>query len=228
MKKHLARVLPAVLCVVLIAYGGYFLYQTGFFSALTSPEALEAYIQRFSPYGELVFFLVQLLSVLIPPIPNNMLALAGGVVFGFVKSFALTILSIYLGSLAVFLLARTLGRPFVQMVAPSGSYEKYLNLLRAKHDFFFLLTLFLPYFPDDLFCLLMGLTDIPLRRFMVIVILARPWGILFASTLGSLILTLPIQGIVLLCLLGVGIFLLGLKYGERLEQWLIQRLHKKS
>lgn len=226
-KNSFLRWLLAVLGLALIGGGAWFLYDTGFFSAISSAAAMESYIQRFSPFGELVFFLVQLLSVLIPPIPNNVLALAGSVVFGLVKSFALTILAIYLGSLLVFLLARWLGRPFVQQITRSDGYEKYLNLLRAKHDFFFIMVLLLPWFPDDLFCLLMGLTDIPLRRFLAIVVLTRPWGILFASTLGSVIFTLPVWAIALLLLAGAAVFVLGLKYGERLEEWLIQLVRKK-
>ena len=225
-KKKGMRWLLAALCLGLLAAGGWFLHHTGFFAAVSSAEAMAAYIQQFYPFGEAVFFLVQLLSVLIPPIPNNVLALAGSVVFGLVKSFLLTILAIYLGSLLVFLLSRQLGRPFVQAVTRSNAYEKYLHLLRARHDFFFVMVLLLPWFPDDLFCLCMGLTDIPIRRYMAIVVLARPWGILFASTLGSVILTLPWWAIGLL-LLATGVFLLlGLQYGERLEAWLIGRLHK--
>ena len=214
-------------CLGLLGLCVWFLYRTGFFSALTSAQALEAYIQQFSPFGEAAFFFAQLLSVLIPPIPNNMLALAGGVVFGFFRSFLLTILAIYLGSLLVFLLARKLGRPFVEFVVHSASWEKYLGILRAKHDFFFLLALLLPYFPDDLFCLLMGLTDIPLRRYMVIVILTRPWGLLFASTLGSLVLSLSPLAVIFLVLVGIAVFVLGLKYGVRVEEWLIHLFHRK-
>ena len=214
------------LCLGLLGLGCWFLYRTGFFAALSSTQALEAYIEQFSPFGELAFFLLQLLSVLIPPIPNNMLALAGGVAFGFFRSFLLTILAIYVGSLLMFLLARKLGRPFVELFSHS-SWEKYLGILRARHDFFFLLALLLPYFPDDLLCLLMGLTDIPLRRFLIIVVLARPWGLLFASTLGSLVLTLPLWAIILLFLAGAAVFLFGLKYGVRIEEWLIHRFHRR-
>ncbi len=221
------RWLLAGACLALLAGGGWFLYRTGFFAAMTSAEAMTAYIQQFHPFGEAAFFLVQLLSVLLPPIPNNVLALAGSVVFGLAKSFLLTILAIYLGSLLVFLLARQFGKPFVRALARSDAYEKYLHLLRARHDFFFVMVLLLPWFPDDLFCLCMGLTDIPLRRFMTIVILARPWGILFASTLGSVIMTLPWWAIGLL-LAATGVFLLlGLRYGERLERWLIGKFHKE-
>ena len=58
--------------------------------------------------------------------------------------------------------------------------------------------------------------------------LARPWGILFASSLGSVILTLPLWAVGLLLLAGVGIFLLGLKYGERLEAWLVRLVRRKD
>ena len=87
------RWLLAGACLALLAGGGWFLYRTGFFAAMTSAEAMTAYIQQFHPFGEAAFFLVQLLSVLLPPIPNNVLALAGSVVFGLAKSFLLTILA---------------------------------------------------------------------------------------------------------------------------------------
>ena len=52
------------------------------FSALRSPETLRTYISRFAPYSHLTFFLLQLLSVVLAPIPSNVSALAGGLLFG--------------------------------------------------------------------------------------------------------------------------------------------------
>ena len=62
--------LPLLAAVVLCAGGGLFLWRSGFFQAAASQEALRAYIQQFSPYSHLCFFLVQLLSVVLAPIPT--------------------------------------------------------------------------------------------------------------------------------------------------------------
>jgi len=59
------------------------------------------------------------------------------------------------------------------------------------------------------------------------VVLTRPWGILFASSLGSLLLSLPPLVIAALLLVGILLLFLGLKYGDRLETSLIRLLRKK-
>ncbi len=50
---------------------------------------------------------------------------------------------------------------------------------------FLTLAFLFPFFPDDLLCILAGLSSLSFRCFAVIVLLARPWGLLFASALGG-------------------------------------------
>ena len=101
------------LTVLLLGAGGLFLYRSGFFAACTSIPALRAYIDRSAPYSHLTFFVVQLLSVVLAPIPSNLTAAAGGLLFGTWPAFFLTYGAVMAGSLLVFWLARTLGRDFV-------------------------------------------------------------------------------------------------------------------
>lgn len=63
--------------------------------------------------------------------------------------------------------------------------DKYLELIQRKRDIFLILVFLFPFFPDDLICILAGLTDIPLRRFVVIVLFTRPWGLLVSCALGA-------------------------------------------
>ena len=84
--KWLFLLLTVLLCIG----GGLFLWQSGFFAAAGSQESLRAYIEDFSPYSHLCFFLIQFLSVILAPIPSNISALAGGVLFGTWVSFLLT------------------------------------------------------------------------------------------------------------------------------------------
>ncbi len=46
--------------------------------------------------------------------------------------------------------------------------DKYLEVIRRKRDIFLILVFLFPFFPDDLICILAGLTDIPLHRFFLI------------------------------------------------------------
>lgn len=213
-----------MLTVLLCGGGLWFLYATGFFQAAASIEGVQAYIQNFSPYSHLLFFALQLLSVVIAPIPSNISAAAGGMLFGTWTAFALTAGAVLLGSVLVFLLARRLGRSFADRFVSGKVSQKYLDLIRTKQDVFLLLAFLFPFFPDDLICIMAGLTDIPFHRFLVIAVLTRPWGLLVASAVGGAALSIPPWGMVLLGLAGLALFLVGIKYGDRVEERLLKRL----
>ena len=215
MKQKTIRWLFLLAAVLLCAGGGLFLWRSGFFQAAASQEGLRAYIQQFSPYSHLCFFLVQLLSVVLAPIPSNSTALAGGVLFGTWPSFLMTFAAVALGSLLVFTLARGLGREAVNRLVGRKVSEKYREVIQAKTDVFLVLAFLFPFFPDDLICILAGLTTIPFRRFLVIALLTRPWGLLAASALGGSALSIPLWAMIPLALAG-GSFL---KSGNALRGW---------
>ena len=215
------------LTVLLLAAGGLFLYRSGFFAACTSIPALRAYIDRSAPYSHLTFFVVQLLSVVLAPIPSNLTAAAGGLLFGTWPAFFLTYGAVMAGSLLVFWLARTLGRDFVDRVVSRKLAEKYQKVIREKTTVFLALAFLLPYFPDDMLCIVAGLTPITFGRFALLALFTRPWGLLFASALGGASLSIPLWAMVLIGLAGVMIFVLGMLYGDRLERAVLKRLGKE-
>ena len=76
-------------------------------------------------------------------------------------------------------------------------------------------------------CILAGLTKLSFRRFAVIVLLTRPWGLLFASALGGSTLDLPPWVMVPIGLAGLALFLLGMKYGNQVEETVLRRLKER-
>lgn len=224
--KQYRWVSTLLLALVLLGGGALLLWKTGFFASIGSLQAMREYIDRFAPFSQLVYFLVQLLSVIIAPIPSNITALAGAVLFGMWPAFLLTAAAITLGSLLVFQLARILGQPFVERLVSQKVSDQYLEVIRRKRDIFLILVFLFPFFPDDIICILAGLTDIPFSRFFAIVLLARPWGLLVACALGDSVIRIPLWGMALLGIGGVLIFLLVLKYGDRWEEALLRRFRK--
>lgn len=198
------------------------MWDTGFFQALHSQEALQAYIQSFDAYPYLIFFVLQLLSVIIAPIPSNISAAAGGILFGTWPAFFITIAAVLTGSMTVFLLARNLGKVFAERFVSRHVSEKYLNLINRKATVFLSLIFLLPFFPDDVMCILAGLTKISARRFFFIILLTRPWGLLVASFVGGSAMSLPLWLIILVvCCTGV-IFYFGMRYAEKIEAAVIK------
>ena len=224
MKKKWLAVLLLVL--LLLAGGGALLWRSGLFAAFGSLEAMQAYIARFAPYSHLVFFLIQLLSVILAPIPSNVTALAGGALFGTWPAFLLTWGAVVLGSAAVFAVARKLGRDFVERVVSRSSISRYLDVIQRKQDTFLVLAFLFPFFPDDVLCILAGLTTMPFRRFLLIALVTRPWGLLAASALGGSTLSLPPWAMALLAAAGIGVFLVCMKYGDKWEGKLLEHFKK--
>lgn len=221
------RVLLLLAVVLLCVGGGLFLYHTGFFESASSVEGLRAYIARFAPYSHLWLFVVQFLSVVLAPIPSNITSVAGGLLFGTWPAFFLTYAAVAAGSLLVFALARGLGRDFTDRLVSRKLSEKYQAVLETKAPIFLTLAFLFPFFPDDILCILAGLTRISWKHFLVIVLLTRPWGLLFACALGGSTISLPLWAMVPIGLAGLALFLLGMKYGDRIEAAVLARLQAR-
>ncbi|HIT31578.1 MAG TPA: TVP38/TMEM64 family protein [Candidatus Enterenecus stercoripullorum] len=226
MSERKRTILLWILAVLVLGAIVLALYATGFFDAISSQKKLEAYIQASTPWSHLVFFGVQLASVVLAPIPSNITAAVGGVLFGMLPAFLLTWTAVVLGSLIVFALARVLGQKFASQFVGKKLSEKYLDVIRRKQDVFLLMAFLFPFFPDDLLCILAGLSDISWKRFLALCLLARPWGLLVASAVGGSALDLPIWGMVLIGIAGIAVFVLAMKYGDRVEQAILERLKK--
>ena len=213
-------------CVLLVALA-FFLYKSGLGTGLWNVDALQDFIQSYSPYSELIFFLLQLCSVIIAPIPSNVTALAGGMVFGVWRSFLISVLAITLGSVITFSIARVLGQKRMERFLAKTEHRKYLDLIESKRDVLLVLIFLLPFFPDDLICILAGLTDIPFKRFLLIVLLTRHWGIFVAVVLGNSAGDLPIWALVLVGAAMVALSVLVLKYGDKFKEFVLGKLKKK-
>ena len=226
MESKRGKILLWALTAAILGGGVGALYATGFFEAAGSPKQMGEYIARCAPWSHLVYFGVQLVSVIVAPIPSNITAAAGAYLFGLWPSFLMTWGAVTAGSAVVFLLARALGQEFAGKFVGEKLEEKYLDLIRRKRDVFLALAFLFPFFPDDLLCILAGLTDISFRRFFLLAVLARPWGLLVACMVGSATVAIPLWGMVLLGVGGLALFLLAMKYGDKLEDAVIQRLKR--
>lgn len=223
--KRTAAFAAVLLLFFFLCWG---LWATGFFEVAHSPEGMRNYIQQFAPYSHAVFFLLQLISVIVAPIPSNLTTVAGGLLFGCWTSFFITTLAVILGSVIVFLLSRRLGQSFTQKFVSGKMWERYGEVIRQKRDVFLFLAFLFPFFPDDLLCIMAGLTNISFRRFLTLVLLGRPWGLLVAAAVGGSAVSIPWWGMVLLGAGGLALFLGVLRYGDWAEAWIIEKLNRPA
>ena len=144
---------------VLILYA----YHHGIFRSSTS---LQAFIQEFGKYAVIVFVLLQVIQVIIPILPGGISSVAGMLMFGNGFGLLYSCIGLVIGEAIGFLLVRYYGVAFVQLTRKTKDIKKVL-----------VVTLLLPFAPDDLICLVAGLTKLSFREFMQIVIFLKPWSV---------------------------------------------------
>lgn len=216
--KRLARWALIAVALLALAGAGYALVKSGLLEEINSVEDLRALIGRAGPMAGVAYFLLQMMTVIIAPIPSNVTMMAGALALGFWPAMILGVLAVICGSVIVFLAARALGRNAVQRFLDRGVMERYLPVIEEKRDMFLFLTMLFPFFPDDALCILAGLTTISLRRFVLIMAAARPWGLVFAALLGSGSIQMPVWGWVLLAVPMIAVFILAMRYSRQIEE----------
>ena len=147
-----------------------FMLQAGLKGNFRSVDAFQAYIRGFGLFAPFVFVFIQAFQVVVPVLPGFIGCVAGALLFGSVCGFVYNYVGICAGSIIAFFLAKHFGIPLVQAMFPSKKY----NVL-------FALSILLPLAPDDYLCYFSGLINMSVKKFVLIILLAKPWCILFYS-----------------------------------------------
>ena len=133
--------------------------------------------------GPIIFVFIQILQVVIPIIPGGISTAAGVLIFGPYAGFIYNYIGICIGSIIIFLLGRRYGKPFILYMISDKTYNKYIGWLDNQNRFekLFALAIFLPVAPDDALCLMAGLTNMSVKRYTLIILIAKPLSIFLYS-----------------------------------------------
>ncbi len=159
--------LVAVIGVIAILLLGIWGIRRGFF---TDREQMQTFLQQAGFWAPLIFIFIQIVQCVIPIIPGGVSLLIGVYVFGPWMGFVYNYIGIILGSTAAFYLARIYGKAFVRALVSDKSYNKYVSWLdrnQQKFNIFFVVTMILPGMPDDLICMIAGLSKMRARYFIL-------------------------------------------------------------
>lgn len=181
--KREITVLFSTICVLIVVF---FIkaYIDGKFS---SAETLRAYIAGFGILGPLVLTALQAVQVVVPVLPGFLGCAVGAVLFGCMGGFWCNYIGISAGSIAAFLIAKNYGSGLIRAMFASERYQKWMAWAGNSRSYSLILFLMilLPLCPDDFFCYFSGVTDMSVKKFIWIIILAKPWCILAYSFLFS-------------------------------------------
>ena len=150
-----------------------------------SQNDFREYIRAFAPWDWLAMLVLQILQVFIALIPGEIVESAAGYVLGPWLGTAVCYLGICLASVLIFWLTRRYGAPLVEVFVSREKVNalRFLNTEQKRNTLIFLL-FFIPGTPKDLLTYFVGLTDIRLRTFLLLSMVARVPSVI-TSTFGG-------------------------------------------
>lgn len=183
-QKILRTSLVVAIILVIITLTYFILRWTGAWEAVNSVEKIKNLILNLGFWGRFVFVFLQFLQVTFLPIPAAITTIAGSLIYGPLQAALLSLSGVFLGSIFAFWLGRTFGRKLVEFMVGKETCEKWIKILTEGKYAFFVMML-LPIFPDDILCMVAGLTEMSWSFFCITNLISRPIAIFMTCYLGS-------------------------------------------
>ena len=146
---------------------------------LEAKDGKELYETLSAQYGSnlyIILIVFQFLQVTFIPIASSIVTAAGYYLCG--QNIPLTILfcciGLWAGSLFAFFLGRTFGVKLVRWVAGEKVLLKYHQFVKGKDKVMLGYMFIFPVYPDDVLCLIAGLTTMSWREFIFLQLISRP------------------------------------------------------
>lgn len=184
-EKWVKIVFVATIIITIFTWGYYLFAVFDLLKYINDPVAMQELINSSGIWSYVVYTLVQFLQVTFIPIPAIVTTLAGTVIFGPGMATLLSLIGILTGSLVAFIIGDKLGERVVKWIAGEKALKKYGTLLYDRGKYIFFLMLLFPVFPDDILCLIAGMTTMSYKFFIITVLLTRPIGIVMTCYLGG-------------------------------------------
>jgi len=187
-------------------------------------ESLRLEILAYGIFAPLFFVLLQILQVLLAPIPGEASGLLGGYLFSAGPGFFYSSVGLTVGSGLAFGCGRLLGALFTERFRQTSVYKRF-NKLVCRGDYLIPFVLFIiPGFPKDSLSYLLGMSGMPLPAFLFITGIGRMPGTLMLSLQGSEMYNGNYYRLAVLLLLSIAVVLPSLLFRHRL----LELLHRKN
>ncbi len=151
---------------------------------LADAERTRELIAEAGVWAPVVFIGIQILQVMIAPVPGQASVLAGGYLFGPYLGLLYALVGATVGTTIVFVLSRTLGRPFVTHFVRTETLDRFDVLAERRGALVFFLIFLFPALPDDVVAFAAGLTKIPIARLVLVCTAGRLPGYIVLSLVG--------------------------------------------
>ena len=142
-------------------------------------DILVNYIKELGIGAPIIFIVLQIIQVVIPVIPGGITCLAGVLAFGPVLGFIYNYIALIIGSIIVYYISVKYGIEFIKKLFKEESINKYIKYIDSKcFKTLFLVSIILPFFPDDLLCYIASISKMKFNDYFIINLLGKPISLL--------------------------------------------------
>ena len=213
----------AIVIAIVVAACGYFAWDILSGGPLTqlfnSREELIKIVQDLGPLGPLAYMGLQILQTVVAPIPGNVVGAIGGLLFGW-WGVLWTTIGATIGATIVFWVSRRFGRSLVEKIVKKESLDKFDFVIGKRASIILFLIFLIPGLPDDIVCYVAGLTDVPIKKLIVIFALGRIPAVVGNNVIGTGLSDGNIGLVVTLVTIGAIIFAILYKQQENIMRLL--------
>lgn len=174
-------------------------------SYVIDKETLRNFVNGYGAFGPAVFILLEIAVIIFLPISNYPVFMAAGLIFGPWLGFVINWAGIVIGSSLILWLTRKFGRPLVNHLVNQKTLEKYDGYVQKYGQLGLFIAYVLPFFPDDELTYLAGLSSLPVKKIIYIVIFGRIPAAAFSFIGNHIVSGTIISVIIRLAVLVVGV-----------------------
>ena len=201
-------------------------------STISSVESLKSYILSTKEKGIYVYILIQTAQVIILPVPAAIICVVGSLIYGPMLGGLYCSIGILIGSFVSFFIGKTFGYKIVAWIAGKENTDKYSEILRKRGAFFLAIAFLLPMFPDDILCLIAGITNMKFKTFAWVTTITRPIGVICMSFFGSgYVIPFTGWGVyawIAILVLVVAIIFVTYKYQDKMQDFILNKVFKRK
>lgn len=173
----------AILIALLLAAVVLF-FHYDFHTFFMNRRKMVQFVNSFGPLSVVIFIGLQVLQVILAPIPGEVNGFIGGYLYGPFWGTLYSTIGLTIGSWLAFVLARWLGLPFVEKVVNPQIVEKYDDFMEHRGKLITFILFLIPGFPKDALSYMVGLSHMKTTTFLAISTVGRLLGTFMLSVSG--------------------------------------------
>ena len=152
-------------------------------SLLSNHDRVVAFVERMGFFAPLIYILLQIAQIILAPIPGQVVGAVGGYLFGW-WGILWTLIGSTIGYLIMILISRKFGRSLIEKIFKKSAMDKFDFIFGENAAIILFLVFLLPGLPDDMVGYMAGLTDVPIKKLIILMTLGHIPTIIITNYIG--------------------------------------------